>query len=198
MPEMHGESNTKLYGVWLAMRRRCYLESCADYKNYGERGVRVCDKWNDSYVSFRDWSIANGYKEGLEIDRIEVDGNYEPSNCRWITKLENARNKRSTIFITINGKTKTLQDWSEEYGLPYKTVRYRYRKGIRGKELLNPLVIHKPPKSKPKTFVEINGMSKSLREWSEYSGVSLKTIEYRYYQKGLKDEKLIEKPKQRS
>lgn len=195
--ETHGDSQSKLYGIWLAMRRRCYLESSSDYKNYGGRGISVCVKWFMEYKLFKEWSLENGYEEGLTLDRINVDGNYEPSNCRWISRVEQGRNKRSTVYLDLNGETKSLQEWSDEYGLPYKTVRERYRKGTRGKELLNPLVLNKPPKSKPKTFVEINGMSKSLREWSEYSGVSLKTIEYRYYQKGLRDEKLIEKPKKK-
>lgn len=198
MPEIHGESKTKLYGVWLSMKRRCDLETSKSYNNYGGKGISVCEEWINSYISFRDWSLENGYREGLEIDRIDTYGNYEPSNCRWITRLVNARNKKSTIFIEIDGETKTLQEWSEEKGFSPKTIRDRYKKGIGFDELFKPTIVHKPPKSKPKVFVDINGVSKSLREWSEYSGINLKTIEFRYYQKGIKDEKLIEKPKQRS
>lgn len=195
MPEIHGESNTKLYGVWLAMRRRCYLESCADYKNYGERGIAVCEEWKYSYVAFRNWSIANGYKEGLEIDRKDTNGNYEPYNCRWTTKLENARNKRSTVFLEIDGETKTLQEWSEKYELPYETIRHRYRCGLRGEGLLKPLNKNNPPTSKPKIFVEINGEKKSLNEWAKVSGINPKTISWRYHTKGLRGEDLIAKTK---
>lgn len=78
----HGESRSKLYGVWLAMRRRCYHTNDKKYAIYGGRGIEVCDGWRYNYMQFREWSYSNGYKEGLTLDRINTDGNYEPSNCR--------------------------------------------------------------------------------------------------------------------
>lgn len=189
--ESHGDSNTRLYGVWLAMRRRCYLESCKDYKNYGARGISVCKEWKDSYLSFKSWATSNKYEEGLELDRINTNGDYEPSNCRWITRVENARNKRSTVFLELNGERKTLQEWALEYNLPPKTVRDRYRKGVRGKDLLAPLTIHKPPKSEPSIFIEIDGELKSLNEWADHLGMSRKTISWRYHSKGLRGRELI-------
>lgn len=90
----HGESHTKLYHVWSQMIQRCTNPKQKKYPIYGGRGITVCEEWKYSYLRFRNWAMTNGYAEGLSIDRIDVDGNYEPSNCRWATSLEQAANKR--------------------------------------------------------------------------------------------------------
>lgn len=93
--EFHGLANTPLYYVWCAMRQRCFSRTHVGYENYGGRGITVCDEWINSYVPFHEWAMANGYEAGLTIDRIDVDGNYEPSNCRWVTMKVQASNKRN-------------------------------------------------------------------------------------------------------
>ena len=115
----HGESNTKLYKCWVWMRKRC--RDINDPKNYryAGRGITVCDEWEKSFESFRGWAIANGYKEELTIDRIENDGNYEPSNCRWVTRKKQNNNRSDNNLITYNGKTQTLHEWTDELDLPY-------------------------------------------------------------------------------
>ena len=92
----HGMSYTKLYNSYRAMKERCYLTSHIAYKNYGGRGITICEEWKNSFEAFADWSMANGYKNGLTIDRIDTNGNYEPANCRWITIQEQQQNKRNT------------------------------------------------------------------------------------------------------
>lgn len=87
----HNESKTRLYRIWCGMRARCYSSKSNVFKWYGGKGIKVCEEWNENYESFRDWAMANGYEEGLSIDRINSNGNYEPSNCRWLTRAENAR-----------------------------------------------------------------------------------------------------------
>ena len=89
----HGGRWTKLYMVWDSMRSRCFTVSNKDYESYGGRGITVCNEWND-FSAFREWALTNGYKEGLSIDRIDNDGNYEPSNCRWATAHEQRINQR--------------------------------------------------------------------------------------------------------
>lgn len=89
----HGETNTRLFNIWTGMKARCELKSHTSYDRYGARGISVCDEWKNSYVSFRDWAKANGYADHLTIDRIDSSGNYEPSNCRWVTYKEQAQNR---------------------------------------------------------------------------------------------------------
>jgi hypothetical protein len=93
--ECHGQSGSSLYNRWQNIKARCYKPSSNRYYAYGARGVVVCDEWRSSFTKFLEWSCANGYEEGLQIDRIDTDGNYEPSNCRWVTPAQNAKNKNS-------------------------------------------------------------------------------------------------------
>ena len=87
----HGDSKTKLYAVWAQMRYRCRNQTNRQYKYYGKRGIRVCPEWKDSYLPFKTWALKNGYQKHLTIDRIDNDGNYEPSNCQFIARSEHSR-----------------------------------------------------------------------------------------------------------
>ena len=121
----HGLSTSNLYGVWYNMKQRCYDETNMQYKNYGARGIKVCDEWRNSVESFYDWAINNGYEENLTIDRINVNGNYEPTNCRWTTVKEQCNNKTNNHLITYHGETMNLMKWSEKLGVNYYTLRSR-------------------------------------------------------------------------
>jgi len=106
------------------MVQRCTNPKAAHYRNYGARGISICTEWRD-FKTFHAWAIANGWAEGLEIDRRDNNGNYEPSNCRWVTHAENNLNKRTNRLVTYAGQTKTLKEWSDLTGLRYKTIQGR-------------------------------------------------------------------------
>lgn len=124
----HGMSRDRVYWSWQHMKDRCYNYNNPKYKDYGARGIAVCDEWLNSQV-FIDWALANGYRESLTLDRIDVSGNYEPTNCRWATPKEQANNRRHNLRITHQGKTKTLYEWAREKGLSVNTVRARWYRG---------------------------------------------------------------------
>ena len=113
-------SKTKLYKVWKSMNERCYLPSAISYKNYGSRGIRVCDEWRNDFMQFYNWAIANGYSDDLSIDRINNDKGYCPSNCRWATRKVQMNNRSNSRNISYNGTTMTLKQWSEYFGFNYK------------------------------------------------------------------------------
>lgn len=118
----HGMRYTRLYREWQSMKNRCTCKSWRDYKNYGGRGITVCEEWMHSFENFRDWALANGYQDDLTLDRIDVNGNYEPSNCRWATLKQQANNTRKNHYLEYKGEVKTIKQWSEELGLNYGTL----------------------------------------------------------------------------
>ena len=118
----HGGDGTRLFHIWTNMRRRCYNMNHHKYHNYGERGIRVCDEWLWDFVPFRDWAMANGYSDTLSIDRIDVNGDYKPSNCRWATAKQQARNRSNTRYIEYNGERHCLSEWKEILGSNWKVI----------------------------------------------------------------------------
>lgn len=125
----HGMTRTKIYYVWQGMLNRCERPEAKSYKDYGARGIKVCEEWHDP-EKFLKWAKESGYREGLQLDRINVNGNYCPDNCRWITQLINANNKRNNMVIEHNGETKTLAEWARYYGVNYKNLSRNLKKGF--------------------------------------------------------------------
>lgn len=125
----HSMSNIKLYKVWNGIKTRCYNKKFTYYNNYGGRGITMCDEWKNDFAKFYSWAINNGYTEGLTIDRINNDGNYEPSNCRWATRREQNNNMRKTIIIKYNGKEQTISKWAKEFNLNRTALYYRIKRG---------------------------------------------------------------------
>lgn len=132
----HGGHGTRLYRIWKGMKDRCRRCSHSSYECYGGRGISVCEEWNQSFETFREWALANGYRDGLTIDRVEVDGNYCPENCRWVTMKEQGNNRRNTLRILYNGETHTIAEWSKITGIKYSTIYMRLYNGWSVKEAL--------------------------------------------------------------
>lgn len=135
----HGLANTRIYKIWVGMKKRCNNRKCKNYKDYGARGIQVCEEWSQNFTNFYNWAIENGYGENLSIDRVNVNGDYEPSNCRWVTQTEQTRNARSNVKITIKGQTKLLSEWARESGIDRRTISRRIGLGWRNDELLRPI-----------------------------------------------------------
>lgn len=125
----HGLCNTRLYNIYEKMKSRCYTKSCREYSLYGGRGITICNEWLDDFTNFHNWAMENGYRDDLTIDRIDVNGNYEPSNCRWATWKMQQNNRRNNKFITYKGITMTLSQWSDEIGIAQDTLGARLLNG---------------------------------------------------------------------
>lgn len=120
----HGDSDHRLYDCWSKMKGRCSNPNDKSYIHYGGRGIQVCDEWN-RYESFRNWALSHGYRDDLTIDRIDVNGNYCPENCRWATKSEQANNKRSNRFVEYCGEVHTIAEWASKLDMSYDALQLR-------------------------------------------------------------------------
>lgn len=132
----HGKTNTRLYNIWSAMKHRCYNENDNHYLSYGGRGIKVCDEWLNDFQAFYNWSMNNGYKENLSIDRINNDKGYSPYNCRWADVETQTNNKQDTIKIAFNGLEYSIKQWSKILNTPYSTLVSRYHNDVDIKTLL--------------------------------------------------------------
>ena len=124
-----GRKDTRLYRIYNNMKTRCFNTKSPMYGRYGARGVVMCDEWKNDFKAFYDWSMSHGYADNLTIDRIDNDGNYSPDNCRWVTMKEQSNNRYSNHNVEIDGVTKTLQEWCDEYKINYRTVQDRLKRG---------------------------------------------------------------------
>lgn len=127
----HGLSNTRLHKIWHSMYCRCYYPTTNQYKNYGGRGIKVCEEWKHTqgFINFYNWAINNGYKENLTLDRIDNNKGYCPENCRWKTPKEQSNNRRNNVCYTFNGETKTSKQWCELYNVSQTTLLDRLKRG---------------------------------------------------------------------
>lgn len=126
---IHNLTHHPLYNIWIKVKERCYKSTCKAFPNYGGRGIEMCKEWKNDFISFYNWAINNGYAQNLTLDRIDVNGNYEPLNCRFVTLKKQQNNKRNNFNITIYNRTQTLSEWCEEKGLNYSKINYRINNG---------------------------------------------------------------------
>lgn len=123
----HGQRHTRLYKIWEDMKKRCYNTNCKVFNHYGGRGITVCQEWLDDFMNFYNWAIANGYNDSLTIDRINFNGNYESSNCRWVDMKTQARNTRHCHYVEYKGIKKPISEWCEELNIKRNDL-YKYTK----------------------------------------------------------------------
>ena len=136
----------EIYCTYDSMKKRCYNEKHDNYKYYGARGIKICDEWLNDFMKFYNWAIENDYKEGLTIERIDYDGNYEPNNCKWATWEEQSYNKSNTLYIEVDNEIKTTKQWADETGIPQYIIYQRYKRHLRKnrKDLLTKEKFFKP------------------------------------------------------
>lgn len=137
----HGFCHHPLYTVWLNMKARCNNVNFDQYKNYGGRGIKICKEWESNPEAFIRWGLENGYEYGLQIDRIDNNMGYSPSNCHFVSAAENQNNKRTNRVIIYKGRKQTLMQWSRELGVPESRIRNRLDRGWSVKDAL-----FKPPR----------------------------------------------------
>lgn len=141
MSTKHHKSHTRLYGIWTAMKARCYNNNTINYRDYGGRGIFVCKEWKDDFSVFYDWAINNGYKSSLTIDRIDVNGNYCPDNCRWISMKKQQNNRTNNRIISFNGEQHTMTEWGEITGIKEYNIYNRLQDGWSVEDALTKPVI---------------------------------------------------------
>ena len=192
----HGDYNERLYKIRSQMIARCYSPNSQSYSNYGGRGITVCDEWlgENGYGNFKKWALSNGYRDNLSIDRIDVNGNYEPLNCRWADDFIQNNNTRRNVKITYNGETHSLSEWGriKPNGLCYDTLRSRLRDGWSIEDAF----------SKPHfdggidvtgNIITIDGETHNVTWWCEKNGIAKSTF-YRRLKRGWSVEKAATMP----
>lgn len=125
----HNATHSRMYVLWWGIKQRCFNPKSNGYENYGGRGITICDEWRKDFQAFYDWAMANGYTDKLSIDRIDVNGNYEPSNCRWVDMKFQGNHRRNNRLIEHNGEILTVSEWSERTGIKVGTIYSRLDRG---------------------------------------------------------------------
>lgn len=161
----------RTYQLWRAIKDRCFNPNCAAYHRYGGRGVTMCDRWRTSYADFV--ADIGEQPEGMTLDRIDNNGNYEPNNVRWVTRKEQANNRSTNVFVTYQGETKTLMQWAEHLGWEYGLIASRWKSGVRGDDLFA------SPQYERGKLHTYKGKQYTLPELSKVTGVPYQTLRWR-------------------
>ena len=183
------KDHPRIYNIWCSMKKRCYNTQAREYKNYGARGIVMCDKWHDDFNSFCDWALSNGYRDDLTIDRIDNNDGYFPDNCRWTTRSQQQRNKRNNTVYIIDGIAMTAADAYEKYNLNKNTFFSRLRIGWDvDKALTTPRYGTLDPIN-----LTYKGKTQSLYAWAKELGVNRDTL-WRRLKRGWSPEKTLSTP----
>lgn len=171
----HGDIDSQEYRSWTSMKARCGNPRTAGFHNYGGRGIRVCERWKD-YANFLA-DMGRRPTPRHTLDRIDNNGDYEPGNVRWVTRRQQALNRRDNRVLTWRGKTQTLMEWSEKTGIPYGTLWFRL--GTMGLTIGEAIQFRKGSRSPRRGVVTVNGETKSVSEWAKGLGITLASLCYR-------------------
>lgn len=183
----HGMTHNRLYNVWQGMKLRCYDKNHKAYKNYGGRGITVCDEWLHDFQAFYDWSMSNGYDENAPhgqctIDRKDNNKGYSPENCQWVTMKEQQMNKRNNYIVSYKGQDVPLSAVAEQEKIDRDTLASRLKKGMTIEEAIS--------YKKKEIYIEFKGENRKLSEWSKIINVSYRTL-YGRYRSGQSSEKIL-------
>lgn len=187
-----GESKKRLYRIWNSMRRRCKNVRDNAYVKYGGRGISVCTEWDNSYEAFRDWAMSNGYTDELTIDRIDVNGDYEPSNCRWADAFTQANNRTNNHLVEFEGKEMTVSEFANILKMPYNTVstRINYLGYSTGDCSETPV----GGSERGLHLIEYDGVLMSMSDWARKMEMSLSTLSNRIGKSKWSIEKALTTP----
>ena len=197
----HRKTNNRLFHVWVSMRGRCNNPKNTAYKNYGGRGIKVCKEWQDDFMNFYNWAIKNGYDENAEyskctLERLNVNGDYEPSNCTFKSAKEQANNRRSNILIEYKGEKHTLLEWCEILGLEYRTILNRYHVFVKNPtkdiKTLDDVFSSENYKENEQIRITYDNKTLTISEWSKLLNIRAKTMWDRY-NKGMCAEDILYK-----
>lgn len=177
----HGQCYNRIYRVYYGMKNRCYNENVKSYKDYGAKGIKICDEWMNSFEAFYECAMDNGYDDSLTIDRIDNNGNYCPENCRWVTRKEQNNNTSQNRFIEYKGQRHTVAEWANITGITAETIRGRLNRGWTGEKALTEDVGVWRGGENPKRnrIVEIDGVRHSIAEWAKIKGMREDTLQRR-------------------
>jgi hypothetical protein len=167
----HGMSQSRIYIEWKCMLLRCNTPSHKSYKDYGGRGISVCSQWHE-FPNFQEWALANGYNDNLTIDRIDVNGNYEPSNCRYVDMVTQCNNRRSSKFLTYQGKTLSVSQWARELGLSRNAIFGRLKRGLPIEEVLRTEKHAHRGESYHQKLITFQGVTLNQKQWAEKIGIT--------------------------
>lgn len=192
---IHGLSQSPLYRIWADMIKRCTNPKAIGYKNYGERGIAVCDQWRHDFQAFFDYvsKLEHCGENGYSIDRIENNGNYEPGNVRWATDIEQNRNTRVTIMLEFRGQTKNLHAWAEELHFSSGTLDSRLRSGWSAEQILTTPLGRKRRKPRGIHMLTYNGKTQSVAAWEAEMGLGRSMI-YKRLRRGWSLEEALTTP----